>query len=116
MIEVTALATQVAALLGPAVPILLGKVADGVGDELRKDGLDVAQSIWARLRPRVDARPATREAVEDVADNPADADAQAALRLQLRKLLADDPELQAELTQVVREARARGGTSVHVEA
>jgi hypothetical protein len=115
MIEVTALAAQVAGLLAPAVPVLLGKVADGVGNEVRKDSLDAAQAIWARIRPRLDAKPATREAVEDIADNPKDADAQAALRVQLRKLLADDPELQAELTQIVREAHTQG-TSIKVEA
>ena|SRR5438552_2865657 len=116
MIDLTGLVAQIVAALGPAVPMLLGKVADGVAQEAQQDAVDLAKTLWARLRPSIDARPAAHEAVEDVAEDPSNEDARAALRQQLRKLLAENPDLQRELARTLSEADSRGLPSLYVEA
>src|SRR5438477_939322 len=116
MIDLTGLAAQLVAALGPAVPMLLGKVADGLAQGAQQDAVDLAKTLWARLRPSIDARPAAHEAVEDVAEDPSNEDARAALRQQLRKLLAENPDMQRDLAGILSQAESRGVPSLHVEA
>jgi hypothetical protein len=54
----------------------------------------------------VEARPAALEAAQDAAAHPDDEDALAALRLQLKKLLAEDPALAQEMTRLVAQISA----------
>jgi hypothetical protein len=62
------------------------------------------------VRPNLDAKPAAKEAAEDVARQVSDEDSQAALRSQLRKLLIDDPSLRETIASLVREGeRNRAG-------
>jgi hypothetical protein len=70
---------------------------------------EVAQELWERLRPGVEAKPAAKEAVQDLAASPDDQDAQAALRVQVRKLLTDEPALAEELTRLLGEHQQAGG-------
>jgi hypothetical protein len=72
----------------------------------------VAKTLWGKLRPKVEAKPSIREAVEYAAAAPDDADAEAALRLPLRKLLADDEALATEMAQLWEEAKASGETII----
>ena len=51
---------------------------------------------------------AALEAVRDVAHTPDDEDAQAALRVQLKKLLAEDQTLTEEVTEWWQRAKAAG--------
>jgi hypothetical protein len=60
----------------------------------------------------VEARPAAQEAVVDVATNPQDEEALAALRLQLRKLLAEDEPLAQELARLLPQPRPTGQTVI----
>ena len=108
------LAGQVVAILAPFLPHLAAagqKVAAGVGKELEGTVGDVAKALWDRLYPRIEARPAAREAAQDAADRPDDQDAQAALRVQLRKLLADDSALAEEVTRLLQENRPAGAVT-----
>jgi hypothetical protein len=50
----------------------------------------------------VQAKPAAQEAAQEVARNPQDTDAQAALRLQLKKILTEDQALARELVPLVQ--------------
>jgi len=97
---VAALAGQLVQILSPFLPALL-KVGEGLGtrasQQLEDTGWDLAAKLWGRLGAKVDARPSAKEAATDVAAQPADVDAQGALRVQLRKLLVDEPRLQQEL-------------------
>ena len=114
MDSVAPLAGQVVAVLAPFLPHLVAagqKVAEGVGKELGEHGGDVARALWERLGPKVEAKPAAQEAVQDAAANPKDADAQAALRVQVRKLLADEPALVEELTRVLQQERPAGSVT-----
>ena len=76
----------------------------------------MAASVWARLSGKLTGKPAAQEAASDVAAEPADEDARAALRVQLRKLLADDPDLQRELAGVLKAAESAGTITVTVTA
>jgi hypothetical protein len=54
---------------------------------------DKAQVIWEILGPKIATKPTAQEAAIDLAQNPNDQDLQAALRVQLKKLLDQDTEL-----------------------
>ena len=107
------IARQIVQFLAPFLPYLLKaveKAAEEAGRKLGAAAWEQAQALWARLRPKVEARPAAQEAVADVAAHPQDEDALAALRLQLRKLLEEDPALREEVARLWQETRATGPT------
>jgi hypothetical protein len=112
------LATQLAAILTPFLPQLIKSgqaIAEGVADQVDKQKSSLAEALWARLFPKVSSAPAADEAVKDAAANPEDADYQAALRIQLRKLLTDDTELAGDLQGLLERAKGDAGT-VNVSA
>jgi uncharacterized protein YlxW (UPF0749 family) len=114
MDAVVALAGQAATVLGPALPYLVGagqKVAEGAAKKLEAESWGMAQALWAKLQPKVEARPVAQEAVKDAAANPTDPDVQAALRVQLRKLLQDDRELASEVDQLLKTHQTNVSTS-----
>jgi len=103
-VDVTTLAAGAVAALVPALPTLMdmGKGAAGeIGKRTVGKVSDAALGIWHLLRPKVDASPALAEAVTDLAQSPDDEDAQAALRVQIRKALMADPELATQLRPLV---------------
>ena len=113
--DVTTLAKDLAFFLTPFLPYLLKageKAAEEAGKKLGGDAWDQAKGLWARLRPKVEAKPATQEAVRDAAAAPNDDDIQAVLRVQLRKLLAEDAVLAGELERVWQEAQQSGATVI----
>ena len=118
----TQLSQQIVQILAPALPFLLGlggKAAEEAAKKLGAEAWEGAKALWAKLKPKVEANPAAQEAVQEAADHPEDADARAALRLQLRKLLAEDEALAYEVQQAleapaVRQVIAQGARSVAI--
>jgi len=111
------LPAQLAQFLAPYLPYLLKglklagqEAAKKFGEKAGEQSLDHAKALWEKLRPKVEARPAALEAATDVAANPKDEEALAALRLQLKKLLAEDDSLAQELARLVAQARPAGQT------
>jgi PIN domain nuclease of toxin-antitoxin system len=97
--------------LTPFLPYLLklgDKAAEETAKKLGVDAWEKAKAIWTKLRPQVQLKPATQEAVEDVAKSPNDEDAQAALRQQLKKLLNEDSALASEIGRFFKEAEQTG--------
>jgi hypothetical protein len=79
--DVTTLAKDLAVFLTPILPYLLKtgeKAAEEAGKKLGGDAWDRAKGLWAKLRPKVEAKPAAQEAVQDAAAAPNDNDIQAA--------------------------------------
>ncbi len=104
---------QLTAFLAPFLPYLLKageKAAEEAGKKLGEAAWERARALWEKLRPKVEARPAAQEAVQDLAAAPDDPDAQATLRQQLKKLLAEDPALAEEIARLWGEAQAAGVT------
>jgi hypothetical protein len=97
--------------LAPFLPYLLKKgeqAADVAIERFGQAAWKRAQALWAKLRPKVEDKEAAREATEDVAAAPDDELARSALQLQLRKLVADDPDLAAELAEMLEDGRRAG--------
>ena len=90
-------------ILAPCLPFLMNVGNKAVEGGVRKIGEDVwqkAAAVWSKLQPKVEAKPATLEAAKDVANDPEDEDAIAALRLQLKKLFNSDATLATEIARI----------------
>jgi hypothetical protein len=111
----TMLVQNLSAFLAPFLPYLLKtseKAIEEVGKQLGADAWRRASVLWGKLRTKMEANPAAQEAAQDVANAPEDADAQAALRLQLRKLLSGDEILAAEMTRLWEVTETAGVTII----
>ncbi|MDJ0734843.1 MAG: CHAT domain-containing protein [Nostocaceae cyanobacterium] len=89
--------------LAPCLPFLLNvgnKAVEGASQKLGEDVWRKATVVWSKLQPKVEAKAAALEAAKDVANEPEDEDAIAALRLQLKKLLNSDSTLASEIARV----------------
>ena len=109
------LPAQLVQFLAPFLPYLLKglklagqEAAKALGEKAGEQSLDQAKALWDKLRPKVEAKPAALEAAQDAATHPDDEDTLAALRLQLKKLLAEDESLAQEMTRLLEQARAAG--------
>jgi hypothetical protein len=110
------LADTLTTFLAPAMPALVsggGELVKEAGEKLGKDGPEMLKELWAKLRPKVAEKSSADEAVHDVVKAPEDVDAQAVLRVQLRKILEADSSLAAEIAQILEAAGPK--TSFHLE-
>ena len=92
------------ALLAPHLPTLMklgGKAAESAASKIGADTWETVKKIWAKLSPRIEAKESAKEATIDVANNPEDQDLQAALRVQLKKLLEQDKELAEAIAKIL---------------
>ncbi len=110
---------QLAPLLAPIIPYLLkggielAKSAAGeLGKKLSADAWDGLKALADRIQRKAERKPALGEALRDAQSAPADADTQAALRLQLKKLLAEDPALLAEAARLLASAPTASQTVI----
>ena len=102
--DIRTLSQQLLNFLDPFLPYLLQmgeKAAEEAGKKLGTETWERAKALWERLKPKVAAKPAAQEAVQEVAAHPEDEDAHAALRWQLRKLLAEDETLAREVQRML---------------
>ena len=92
------------ALLAPHLPTLMklgGKAAESAASKVGANTWETVKKIWAKLSPRIEAKESAKEATIDVANNPEDQDLQAALRVQLKKLLEQDKELAEAIAKIL---------------
>ena len=109
--DIGVLASSLTSALVPLLPYLLKageKAAEETGKTVGGQSLEWAKSVWTKLKPAVEAKPAALEAAQDVAESPADEDAQATLRRQLRKLLTEDQSLAEEVSRWLEQGKAAG--------
>lgn len=97
------------AFLTPFLPFLLklsGKAAEkateAAAGKFGEASWAKAQAVWDKLRPKVEAKESAKEAALDVANAPEDEDFQVALRVQLKKLLAQDESLANAIAQILQ--------------
>jgi len=113
--DLTSIAAQIVQFLTPFLPYLLKageEAAKEAGKKFGTDAWEQAKALWGKLRPKVEAKPAAQEAVQDAAAAPQKEGALAAFRWQLEKLLAEDPALAAEVADLLRKARPAGATVI----
>ncbi len=102
--------------LAPCLPFLLnlgdkaaGKAAEKVGEK----SLETVGKIWEKLRPKVETKEAAKEAVEDLAKDPGNPALQTVLQVQLEKIFSQNPDLAAEIAQLLESVKAEaGGTHI----
>ena len=111
--DIGALASSLTAALVPLLPYLLKageKAAEETGKAVAGQSWEWAKSLWTKLKPEVEAKPAALEAAHDAAQSPEDEDLQAALRVQLKKLLTEDQSLAEEVSRWLDQGQAAGIT------
>lgn len=94
-----------AAFLTPFLPFLVKMAetsAETVAEKFSEDAWSKAKAVWTKLHPNVEKKPAMQEAVTDLAIAPDDEDLQAVFRVQLKKLLEQDPQLAEDVTQILQ--------------
>jgi hypothetical protein len=109
--DIGALASLVTTALVPLLPYLLKageKAAEETGKTVAGQSWEWAKSLWTKLKPKVEAKPAALEAAQDVAQSPEDEDLQATLRVQLKKLLTEDQSLAEDVSRWLEEGKAAG--------
>jgi len=113
-VDIGPIAEALAATLAPALPYLAkagSKAVEAAAGEVGKAAVGSVsgkvKEIWGKIGPRIGARPAAAEAVEDLAKRPDDARARGAVELQLEKILEADPSLLAEVASLLEAAGAR---------
>jgi hypothetical protein len=122
--DITALVNSVAPYVIMAAPYLkqLGsagseeatkEISKQAAKKLGDGSWGLAKSIWQRFRgAKTETHTAINSALSDVADDPNDPDAHAALRVQLKKALKEDSVLVEAIAQLLREA---GATNIEGE-
>jgi hypothetical protein len=106
------LADTLTTFLAPALPFLVTggeEVVRQAGKKLSEEGLELAEKLWGKLWPKVEANPQAKGAADAVAGAPDEEDARGGLRFQLRKILEADPDLAAELDALIKAAGATPG-------
>ncbi len=106
--DIAVLARDLVSILGPALPFLIGAAQEATGQVVGEAISATAKKLWSKLHSKLESKPSIKEVALDLASHPDDEDAQAALRLQLKKLLTDDTELANELASIVADARRPG--------
>jgi alkanesulfonate monooxygenase SsuD/methylene tetrahydromethanopterin reductase-like flavin-dependent oxidoreductase (luciferase family) len=74
---------------------------DEAAKRLAAEAWRTVVTLWRLLQPKLDREPAVREAFRDAAADPQDPDVQAALRVQVRKLLTTDGELAQQVDAIL---------------
>ena len=111
--DINALASELTTALVPLLPYLLKageKAAEETGKKVADQSLEWGKSLWSKLKPGVEAKPAALEAAQDVAHAPEDEELRVALRVQLRKLLTEDQSLAEEVSRLLEQGKAAGLT------
>jgi hypothetical protein len=109
------------AFLSPFLPFLLklgGKAAEKATEtaagKFGEASWTKAQAVWEKLGPKVEAKEAAKEAAVDVANAPEDEDFQVALKVQLKKLLAEDEVLVKAIAQIFAADGSDGTPDVQI--
>jgi hypothetical protein len=86
------------------------RLVEGAGEQAADDVQGLARRLWDRLQPKIPERAAAYQAAEDAAERPDDEDAAGAIRLEIRKILDEDPELARWVAGLLNYPSGRGKT------
>jgi hypothetical protein len=109
------------AFISPFLPFLLKlggkaveKATESASGKFGEAAWGKAQAVWEKLSPKVEAKEAAKEAVTDLANNPENEDLQVALRVQLKKLLAQDEALAKAITNILQKNAPDGTPGLQI--
>lgn len=88
--------------LAPVAPYAWAATKEAGKEFAKTIGGESAKKLIEWLKPKAEARPVLQSALTDLANTPQDADAQAAVRHQLKKLLEEQPSLVSELKALLQ--------------
>jgi hypothetical protein len=100
MIDIAVLATQAWTMIQPHLPVL----ATTATTELAKKVPEAVSMVWDKIKKKFEAKPAAKEALEDVLKSPDDADTQATFRQQLKKAMTEDESFASDLSKLLEAA------------
>jgi len=112
--DIAPLAADLASLPAPLVPLLTQggeKAAEALGEKLGQAGWERVGAIWDKLHGRLGP---DSDALQELALPPDDADAQAALRVAVKRLLLSDPILTDELADLLNRVKPAVVTQVGI--
>jgi hypothetical protein len=107
------IATLMAAI-APFLPSLLKPHDREIYLPAESVAAQTAQAIWEKLGSKIAAKAAAQEAAIDFADNPENKDLQAFLRVQLKKILDQDPELSAAVDRILPANNPQSNTDTKI--
>jgi hypothetical protein len=84
------------------------KALEKVGENLSDDAWKFGKPILKKILPKLLAKPAAMEAVEDMAKAPDNPAYQTVIQVQLTKMLEADHELLADVTRLIERAQQDG--------
>ena len=114
MDDIVQIAHAAAAAIGAFVAAYGRAVLTKTEDQAADGTVRLGGRILASLRRKDRARPALDVAIQDLVNNPGDGDALAALRLQIRNLLADDPGLARQVRGMLGDDANPGAHNSHI--
>ena len=97
------MAVEIAKLLSQVAPILIPYVAKGAGEFTSESDKKLAEALYEKFKPKIEAKESATEAVQDLKSAPQDEDAQASLRQQIKKILVEDPDFATDISITVGE-------------
>lgn len=113
---------ELAGNLVPYLPYLVsaGKIAGtealkSIGHNLGDKANQALQDLWSWLRPEVEARPALKNAAEELALSPQSSRLQTELWYELRRLLENDEEFAKGVAQLLERLAAQGVVASNLE-
>jgi CHAT domain len=108
------IATLMAAI-SPFLPSLLNPHDREIDLPTASSAAQTARAIWEKLGSKIAAKPAAQEAEIDLVNRPEDKDLQAALRVQLKKILDRDPELSEVIDRILQADAMDRPTGVKIQ-
>ncbi|MBF0345767.1 MAG: endonuclease/exonuclease/phosphatase family protein [Nitrospirae bacterium] len=108
--EISTIIYGITGFIIPFIPCLTGRLATEKGVE-DTYSLRWAEAIWDKIKTEIKNRPAFKEAVNDVSENPYDEDARSSFRLQLKKLISQRQDIAVGLSNLWAEMNIRGAAT-----
>jgi len=116
MVDIPALAGQVMPYITAAIAAYGAAVWTKAQDTMADETVSLGRRLLQRLARREESRPQLEAAVADVAESPRDEDFVAALRGQIKKALAADAQLAADIEAMLNASPIVAGPQSQIVA
>jgi len=90
----------------------LAKAGKSLVDKASDELTGAVGKLWDSLKAKMESRPESASLPTDLAKTPEDVDTQGGFRLQLKKILTEDPEFSEMLAKLFDEAKSASSTTI----